>query len=63
MRHLELDLISKGCDKLVDSMYIFADMRTRKSGSEIEMIEKAISIAEKSINSIIHKLSSGISEK
>ena len=27
------------------------------------MIEKAISIAEKSINSIIHKLSSGISEK
>ena len=63
MRHLELDLISKGCEKLVDSMYIFADLRTRKSGSEIEMIEKAISIAEKSIKSIIHKLSFGISEK
>ena len=63
MRHLELDLVSKGCIKVVDSMHIFADMRTIKSESEVNKIENAVSIAEKSINSIIHKLSSGISEK
>ena len=63
MRHLELDLVSKGCIKVVDSMHIFADMRTIKLESEVNKIENAVSIAEKSINSIIHKLSSGISEK
>ena len=30
MRHLELNLISKGCEEIVDSMYIFADLRTNK---------------------------------
>ena len=63
MRHLELGLISKDSEKVVDSMHIFADLRTIKSDHEIEMIEKAVSIAEKSISSIIHKLGSGISEK
>ena len=63
MRHLELDLLSKGFKKVVDSTHIFADMRIIKSESEVNKIENAVSIAEKSINSIIHKLSSGISEK
>ena len=63
MRHLELNLISRNSPEIVDAMYIFADLRTIKSSFEINLVEKAVSIAEKSLNSIIHKLNSGISEK
>ena len=63
MRHLELNLIDRNDAEIIDSMYMFADLRTKKSDSEIKLIEKAVSIAEKSLNSIIHKLTSGISEK
>ncbi len=63
MRHLELNLISNDCEKIIDSTQIFAGLRTIKSDYEISMIEEAVSIAEKSINSVIHKLTSGISEK
>jgi len=63
MRHLELNLIDKNDAEIIDSMYMFADLRTKKSDSEVKLIEKAVSIAEKSLNSIIHKLNSGISEK
>ena len=63
MRHLELNLIDRQGSEIVDSMFMFADLRTKKSSDEIEFIENAVSIAEKSLNSIINKLSSGISEK
>ena len=58
MRHLELNFIDKNDAEIIDSMYMFADLRTKKSNSEIKLIEKAVSIAEKSLNSIIHKLNS-----
>ena len=63
MRHLELNLIDRQGSKIVDSMFMFAKLRTKKSNDEIKLIEKAVSIAEKSLNSIINKLNSGISEK
>ena len=63
MRHLELNLIDRQGSEIVDSMSMFADLRTKKSNDEIEFIENAVSIAEKSLNSIINILSSGISEK
>tara|TARA_B100001250_G_scaffold346976_1_gene317033 strand:+ start:251 stop:1327 length:1077 start_codon:yes stop_codon:yes gene_type:complete len=63
MRHLELNLIDRQESEIIDSMFIFADLRTKKSNDEIGMIEKAISIAEESLNSIINNLTSGISEK
>ena len=63
MRHLELNLIDRQGSEIVDSMFMFAKLRTKKSNDEIKLIEKAVSIAEKSLNSIINKLSSGISEK
>ena len=44
-------------------MFLFANLRTVKSDYEIQMVEKAVEIAEKSFNSIAHKLNSGISEK
>ena len=58
-----VNLIDRNDAEIIDSMYMFADLRTKKSDSEIKLIEKAVSIAEKSLNSIIHKLNSGISEK
>ena len=63
MRHLELNLIDRQRTEIVDSMFMFAKLRTKKSNDEIKLIEKAVSIAEKSLNSIINKLNSGISEK
>ena len=63
MRHLELNLIDGQRTEIVDSMFMFAKLRTKKSNDEIKLIEKAVSIAEKSLNSIINKLNSGISEK
>ena len=63
MRHLELNLIDRQGSEIVDSMFMFAKLRTKKSNDEIKLIEKAVSIAEKSLNSIINKLNSGISEK
>ena len=63
MRHLELNLIDRKGSEIVDSMFMFAKLRTKKSNDEIKLIEKAVSIAEKSLNSIINKLNSGISEK
>jgi len=63
MRHLELNLIDVQGSEIVDSMHMFAKLRTKKSNDEIELIEKAVLIAEKSLNSIINKLSSRISEK
>jgi len=63
MRHLELNLIDRQGSEIVDSMFMFAKLRTKKSDDEIKLIEKAVSIAEKSLNSIINKLNSGISEK
>ncbi len=63
MRHLELNLIDRQGSEIVDSMFMFAKLRTKKSNDEIKLVEKAVSIAEKSLNSIINKLTSGISEK
>jgi len=63
MRHLELNLIDRQGSEIVDSMFMFAKLRTKKSNDEIKLIEEAVSIAEKSLNSIINKLNSGISEK
>ncbi len=63
MRHLELNLIDREGSEIVDSMFMFAKLRTKKSNDEIKLVEKAVSIAEKSLNSIINKLTSGISEK
>ena len=63
MRHLELNLIDRNNVEIFDSMNIFANLRTKKSKSEIKLIEKAVSIAENSLTSIIHKLSSGITER
>tara|TARA_X000001036_G_scaffold419216_1_gene438806 strand:- start:415 stop:1491 length:1077 start_codon:yes stop_codon:yes gene_type:complete len=63
MRHLELNLIDRQVSEIVDSMFMFAKLRTKKSNDEIKLIEKAVSIAEESLNAIINKLSSGISEK
>ena len=45
MRHLELNLIDRNDAEIIDSMYMFADLRTKKSDSEIKLIEKAVSIA------------------
>ena len=63
MRHLEFSLINRKESEILDSMFLFAELRTIKSDVEIQMIEEAVSIAEKSLNSIIQKLSSGVSEK
>ena len=63
MRHLELNLIDRQGSVIVDSMFMFAKLRTKKSNDEIKLIEKAVSIAEKSLNSIINTLNTGISEK
>ncbi len=63
IRHLELNLIERNESKVVDSMYLFADLRMQKSESEIKLIEQAVSIAEESLNLVIGKLVSGISEK
>lgn len=63
MRHLELNLIDRQGSEIVDSMFMFAKLRTKKSNDEIKLIEKAVSIAEKSLNSIINTLNTGISEK
>ena len=63
IRHLELNLIDKNRSEIVDSMFLFANLRTVKSDYEIQMVEKAVEIAEKSFNLIAHKLNSGISEK
>ncbi len=63
IRHLELNLIDRQRSEIVDSMFMFAELRTKKSNDEIEFIENAVSIAEKSLNSIINKLNSGISER
>ena len=63
IRHLELNLIDKNHSEIVDSMFLFANLRTVKSDYEIHMVEKAVEIAEKSFNLIAHKLNSGISEK
>ena len=63
IRHLELNLIDRSHSEIVDSMFLFANLRTVKSDYEIQMVEKAVEIAEKSLNLIIHKLNSGISEK
>ena len=62
IRHLELNLIDRNNVEILDAMSIFAELRTKKSEAEIQYIEKAVSIAEKSLTSIIHKLSSGITE-
>lgn len=63
IRHLELNLIDTNHSEIVDSMFLFANLRTVKSDYEIQMVEKAVEIAEKSFNLIAHKLNSGISEK
>ena len=63
IRHLELNLIDRNHSEIVDSMFLFANLRTVKSDYEIQMVEKAVEIAEKSFNLIAHKLNSGISEK
>ena len=63
IRHLELNLIDRSHSEIVDSMFLFANLRTVKSDYEIQMVEKAVEIAENSLNLIIHKLNSGISEK
>ena len=63
IHHLELNLIDRNHSEIVDSMFLFANLRTVKSDYEIQMVEKAVEIAEKSLNLIIHKLNSGISEK
>ena len=63
IRYLELNLIDRNHSEIVDSMFLFANLRTVKSDYEIQMVEKAVEIAEKSFNLIAHKLNSGISEK
>ena len=63
IRHLELNLIDTNHSEIVDSMFLFANLRTVKSDYEVQMVEKAVEIAEKSFNLIAHKLNSGISEK
>ena len=63
IRHLELNLFDRNHSEIVDSMFLFANLRTVKSDYEIQMVEKAVEIAEKSFNLIAHKLNSGISEK
>ena len=63
IRHLELNLIDTNHSEIVDSMFLFANLRTVKSDYEIQMVEKAVEISEKSFNLIAHKLNSGISEK
>ena len=63
MRHLELNLIDRNNSEIIDSMFLFADLRTKKSKDEIEMIQKAVIIAENSLNKIIDNLILGISEK
>ena len=63
IRHLELNLIDRTHSEIEDSMFLFANLRTVKSDYEIQMVEKAVEIAENSLNLIAHKLNSGISEK
>ena len=63
IRHLELNLIDRTHLEIEDSMFLFANLRTVKSDYEIQMVEKAVEIAENSLNLIAHKLNSGISEK
>ena len=63
IRHLELNLIDRTHSEIEDSMFLFANLRKVKSDYEIQMVEKAVEIAENSLNLIAHKLNSGISEK
>ncbi len=63
IRHLELNLIDRNNSEIEDSMFLFANLRTVKSDYEIQIVEKAVEIAEKSLNLIIHNLNSGISER
>ena len=49
IRHLELNLIDRNHSEIVDSMFLFANLRTVKSDYEIQMVEKAVEIAENSL--------------
>ena len=49
MRHLELDLISKGCEEVVDSMYIFAENALSNISKE-DKINELKSIAKETVD-------------
>ena len=65
IRHLELDLLqtTKIATKFVDAIDIFAQLRMTKSKKEKEYMVKAVEIAQKSLESTIHKIKPGVTEK
>ena len=65
IRHLELDLLqtTKIATKFVDVIDIFAQLRMTKSKKEKEYMVKAVEIAQKSLESTIHKIKPGVTEK
>ena len=65
IRHLELDLLQTTgiTTNFVDAIDIFAQLRMSKSEEEKEFMIKAVEIAQKSLESILHKIKPGITEK
>ena len=65
IRHLELDLLKTTgiSDNFVDAINIFAKLRMSKSDDEKNKMIKAVEIAEKSIEDILHKLKPSVTEK
>ena len=65
IRHLELNLLetTKISTKFVDAIDIFAHLRMSKSDKEKECMVKAVEIAQESLESTIHKIKPGVTEK
>ena len=65
IRHLELDLLQATgiTTNFVDAIDIFAQLRMSKSEEEKEFMIKAVEIAQSSLESIIHKIKPGVTEK
>ena len=65
IRHLELDLLQTTgiTTKFVDVIDIFAQLRMSKSKKEKECMVKAVEIAQKSLESTLHRIKPGVTEK